>query len=238
MITKLLAGIFALSLNASPPRHRASLHSSLAAFDDRGIFLLSVAGREIGREKFTIRSSGHKIEAQAEIELHVEQNGKMLLFKTFPYLLLNSELRPLSYRWQQKGPQSSFLEVDFQSSPAKTTYRTIAGDQDKRDFVLPKDVLVLDDNVIHQYELIADRFKLSARGKQTFHAFIPQEALPGDLTVEESGTEPVRIGGRSEVLHHLVITTELTRVDLWLDDRQRLRLVTIPAAHLEAVRKE
>ncbi len=197
-----------------------------------------MAGQPVGTETFDIRSLGDRVEAEAEIELRIERDGKVHEFKTFPKLVLNSALQPLTYSWSQKGSQSSQLEVDFRSSPAKTRYRTVAGEDDRRDFQLPKDVVVLDDNVVHHYQLAVYRYRRTAGGKQTFQVFVPQEAMPGPLEVEETGQESVEINARLETLRHLVVSAELARIDLWVDDQQRLQRVSIPAAQLEAVRKK
>ncbi len=205
---------------------------------DTGAFILSLAGRDIGTEKFEIRSSGGKIEAKAEIQLRVEQDGKIFETKAFPALVMDFRFQPLTYTWRQTGSQASQLEVDFRSSPAKCRYRTVTGEEDDRDFDLPKDVVVLDDNVLHHYQLIVSRLSLKAGGKQSFKAFIPQQALPGDLTVEDVGWESVEIAGHAENLRHWVVTTELARIDLWADERQRLQRIAVPTAQLEAVRKK
>jgi hypothetical protein len=219
-------------------RQRSSANSPASNWDDHGIFLLAVAGRPIGTEKFEIRSSADKVEAQAEINLRVEQSGKTLELKTFPNLVMGPQLNPLTYTWSQKGPQNSQLEVDFRSTPAKTRYKTVDGQEDNRDFALPKDIVILDDNVVHHYQLVVDRYRQTPGGKQTFRAFIPQEALPGDLSIEETGTEPVTVGGATVNLDHLVVTTENFRIDLWVDEQQRLQRISIPEAQLEAVRKK
>lgn len=205
--------------------------------NDHGVFLLSVGGRPAGTETFDIRSTGDRVEAEAKIELRIEQEGKVLEFKSTPKLVLNSALQPLTYTWSQKGPQSSQLEVDFRSSPTKTRYRTVAGGDDRLDFELPKDVVVLDYNVIHHYQLLVDRYRRTAGGKQTFRAFVPQEAMPGSLEVEETGPESVEIEGRAQTLRHLLVATDLSRIDLWVDDQQRLWRISSPAAQLEVVRK-
>jgi hypothetical protein len=113
----------------------------------------------------------------------------------------------------------------------------VAGEDDRRDFELPKDILVLDDNVIHHYQLVVCRYFRTSGGKQTFQVFIPQEALPGLLEVEETGQENVEIAGRSETLRHLLVSAEQARIDLWVDKEQRLQRISIPAAQLEAERK-
>lgn len=197
-----------------------------------------MGGQPVGTETFDLRSTGDRVEAEAKVELRIQRDGKVDEFKTFPKLVLGSALQPLTYSWSQKGSQSSELEVDFRSSPAKARYRTIAGEDDRRDFELPKDVVVLDDNVVHHYQLAVYRYRRTAGGKQTFQVFVPQEAMPGPLEMEETGQESVEINGRRETLQHLVISAELARIDLWVDLQQRLQRVSIAAAQFEAVRKK
>jgi len=217
-------------------------HPTLPGFparevDDRGVFVLTQAGRQIGTETFTIKSSAGQVEAEARIELRAAQEGKAYDFRTSPKLVMNADLRPLTYSWSQKGTQSSELSVDFRSTPARAQYRTVTGEADEREFDLPKDVVILDDNVIHHYELVVQLYRRTKGGKQTFHAFIPQEALPGSVDVEDVGEEQVEAGDEKRNLRHLVVTTELARIDLWADGQDRVQRVSIPAAGIEAVRK-
>ena len=205
--------------------------------DDEGVFVISLAGRPVGSESFKIHSSLGKVEAQAEIRLHIEQNGKTVGVQSFPDLVLDPQLHPVTYTWNQKGPQSSRLEVDFRGKVAKVRYKTINGNEDDRDFELPPDVAVLDDNVIHHYQLITARYQAMGGGKQTFRVFVPQEALPSLLTVEDMGTAASTTDGVTTNLRHLLITTDVTHIDLWVDNQQHLERVSVPAAQLEAIRK-
>ena len=226
--------------NAAPRPGRAIPPGSSPAgsIEDHGVFVVSMGGQPVGTETFDIRSTGDRVEAEAKIELRIERDGKVEEFKTFPKLVLDAAFQPLTYSWSQKGPQSSQLEVDFRSPPAQAHYRTIAGEDDRRDFELPKDVVVLDVNVVHHYQLAVYRYRRTDGGKQTFQVFVPQEAMPGPLEVEDIGQESVKINARLETLQHLVISAELVRIDLWVDDQQRLQRMSIPAAQLEAVRKK
>jgi hypothetical protein len=205
--------------------------------DDEGIFIIALAGRAVGRESFKIRSSSGKVEAQGEIRLHIEQNGKTVSLQSFPDLVLDPQLRPITYTWNQKGPQSSRLEVDFGGKLARVRYTTANGNEDNRDFELPPDVAVLDDNVIHHYQLITARYQAMGGGKKTFPVFVPQEALPSLLTVEDMGNAVTTTDGGTTALRHLLITTDLAHIDLWVDEQQHLERVSVPAAQLEAIRK-
>lgn len=205
---------------------------------DRGQFVLKLGGNPIGTETFEIATKGDTVEASAKIELRVQQEGKAVEFKTFPHLVLTPDLEPLSYEWSQKGAQSSQLEVDLRSSRATAKYRTVSGEEDVREFEFVKNLVILDNNVIHHYQIIVLRYRRAGGGKQTFPAFIPQEALPGSLTVEDAGPERVDVGGREQLLQHLVVTTDNARIDLWVDDRDRLQKIAIPAGQLEVFRKK
>jgi hypothetical protein len=235
MLAPLLAAILACNLASSGQETPGN--PSLVNVDDEGVFVISLAGRSVGSESFKIHSSTGKVEARGEIRLHLEQNGKTLGLQSFPDLVLDPQLRPITYTWNQKGSQSSRLEVDFRSKPARVRYKTISGNEDNRDFQLPPDVVVLDDNVVHHYQLIAARYQAMGGGKQTFHIFVPQEALPSLLTVEDLGNAATTIDGATANLRHLLITTDVTHIDLWVDDQQHIERVSVPATQLEAIRK-
>lgn len=207
------------------------------SLNDRGVFVISLAGKRIGTENFEIRATDNSIEAEGNIEMRVQQEGKTLEFRSSSKLVLDSALRPLTYSWNQKGAQSSKLEIDFQASPAKVRYKTVTGEEDARDFELPKDVVVLDDNVFHHYQLIAQKYLRNGSAKQTFPAFVPQEALPGALVVQDAGPDPAEVGGHKQTLRHLVFSTELKQIDLWVDEQGRVERIYISDAQLDALRK-
>lgn len=236
LLPQLLAAMFAGSLKGCPQEAAGS--ASPVNVDDQGAFVISVGGRPIGNETFKIRSASGRIEARGEIRLNIEKNGKTVSVQSFPDLVTDSELRPLTYEWRLHGPQSSRLEVDFRAKPAKVRYHTINGTEDDRDFDLAPDVAVLDDNVIHHFQLIVARLQALGGGKQTLRVFVPQEALPSLLTVEDLGITSTPDSSGPSGLRHLLITTDVTHVDLWVDDKLHVRRVSVPAAQLEALRRE
>lgn len=205
--------------------------------DDQGTYSISFNGHPIGTERFKIHSSANKIEADAEIEIKVEQAGQPLDLKSSPRLVLNGQWEPQTYVVNQKGAPEFHLEVDFRKSPVQSRLHLAnAKGDDKRDFVLPKDVVIVDDNVVDHYQLLVDRFALKPDKEQSFNAYIPQEATPGILKVQDVGSEDVNFDGRHEKLRHLVVSTEIARIDLWVDGQQHLQRILIPASQLEAVR--
>jgi hypothetical protein len=205
--------------------------------DDNGIFDIFLAGRAVGSETFKIHTSVGKVEAQAEIRLRIEQQGKTVDVQSSSRLVLDPQLRPVTYAWNHKGLQSSGLEADFRGKRARVRYMTVNGATDERDFELPRDVLVLDDNVFHQYQLIAVRYQAMGGGKLTFPVFVPQEALPSLLTVEDMGNATSTTDGVTANLQHLRITTDVTHIDLWVDAQQHIERLFVAGVQLEAVRK-
>lgn len=236
LLSQLLAAIAACNLPVSA--QQAGVNPAPVNVDDEGVFVISLAGHPVGSETFKIHFSMGRIEARGEVRLNVERSGKTVSMESFPDLVLDSQLRPITYTWRLRGPQSSWLEVNFRTKLAKVRYHTINGSEDDRDFDLPPDVMVLDDNVIHHFQLIVARFQAMGGGKQTMRVFVPQEALPSLMTVEDLGTGATPDGAAAPDLRHLLITTDVTRVDLWVNETQHLERVSFPAAQLEALRKK
>jgi len=204
--------------------------------DDRGTFEISAGGVPIGTETFEIRARGNQIEAQSEVRLHVEQEGKAREVRTSSSLVLDAGLNPVSYNWSQKGTPSSQLSINFDSQPVQVHYRTISGQDERRDFKLDRAVVLLDDNALHQYQLALARYDAVKGGRQTFGAFIPQEALPGMINLSLAGTEPVTIAGKQRLLRHFLLATDLAQINLWADEEGRLQMVSVPSAQYQAVR--
>ena len=211
--------------------------ASYTSFNDHGTFITTLAGERLGTEEFRIRSLGDRIEAQAVIHLTVTKNGTPIHFETLSDLILDSALNPLSYRWTQKVPESSRLRIDFGADAARVRYDTVRGRHEVREFSLPQDTVILDDNVIHQYELVAMRYDKTG-GEQSFRAFIPQEGIPGVLTVENLGTEAVSVEGKKMSCRHLVVTTDLAHIDLWIDQHEYLQKLEIASSQLIVVRQQ
>jgi hypothetical protein len=208
-----------------------------AAVDDQGTFALNRAGKEFGTEKFSIQFHEGKIQAEGETQLREEGESHSPVITTFSKLILDSGLRPLLYTWSTKAPKRYNLFVDFTTPLAKCQLHQPDGKDDIREFQLPKDVVVLDNNVIHHYQLLVDRYERTPGGKQAFKAFIPQAAMPGELTVQDAGMQTLKLGGTDQPLRHLVVIADNAEIDLWVDAQGRLQRLYWSAPQLEALRQ-
>jgi hypothetical protein len=225
------AAIGALAL--SPPCTAQPLGGGV---EDRGTFAISIAGKDVGTEQFEIRSTKDRIEAKGKVEIRAEQGGRQIQFQTFPDLVLDSRLLPETYSWRQTAPRSSALRINFLVSPATARYRILSGKTDLREFSLPKGVVVLDDNVLNHYEILVVRYLRTSKGQQSFRAFIPQEAMPGQLNMEEASNQEIDVGGKKLKARRFMVTTDLSRIELWTDKAGHLERVSNPAIQLTAVR--
>jgi len=232
-IVALLPGIRA----AGPLRGQAP-SAAPPDLNDQGTFEIYSAGKSIGTETFEIHVRADRIEASGEGHLQVEQDGKKIEVRTSSTLLLDTQYNPLSYTWSQKGAQSSQLSVDFRSQPARVRYKTVSGQDDRRDFKLDKDVLVLDDNVIHHYELAVARYDQAKGGTQVLRGFIPQEALPGMVTLSYVGVDSPTLNGEKRTLRHFLLTAELAQIGLWVDARGHLQAMSAADTQFQALRKK
>jgi hypothetical protein len=206
--------------------------------DDSGTFEFSLGGKKYGIETFRIQSKENSITADAEVRLLQDLAGNPVSIQTFPKLVLDSNFHPKTYTWSLKGLQKYNLAVDFTGSRVKSQLHLPDGKDDIREFQLTKDVVVLDNNVICLYELLVQRYALTEGGKQAFQAYLPQEATPGVLTLQDAGTENVDIAGEKRDLQHLVLLTDNAQIDLWADAQHRLQRLMVSESKLEAIRQK
>ena len=93
-------------------------------------------------------------------------------------------------------------------------------------------IAVLDNNLYHQYAVLARVYDWSKRGPQTFPVFIPQELMPGTITAESTGA--ATLDGKS--YEGFRVSTADLEVDLYLDANHRLMRLEVPAAKVSVVR--
>ncbi len=204
-------------------------------YSDQGTFVLKLAGREYGTEKFIIQSDKDKVTTQSESQLRDAATSQTIQMTS--KLVLNGALEPQSYTWTDNGPQKFNLSVDFAGGIAKSKLHRPNGKDDVRDFRLPKNILILDNNVLIHYEILIDRFMKSGGGKQILQAYIPQSATPGTLTVQDAGMETMAVGGSPRSLRHLVVLSDNAQIDLWVDGNDRLQRLYWGVPQIEALRK-
>ena len=137
---------------------------------------------------------------------------------------------------QESGPNKTKARVTFKGAMSDAVYES-GKETDARQIDLKKDVLVLDDNVFHQYIILAKRYDFAKGGVQEFSAFVPQQFIAGGVSISDKGMEAVQVLNQQLKLQHLLVDTGELQISLWLDDRHNLRKLAVPKSGVEVVRE-
>ena len=85
---------------------------------------------------------------------------------------------------------------------------------------------MLDNNLYYQYAVLARIYDWKAGGKQTFPVLIPQDMVPGTISVESLGPQQVE-NAQYEALR--VSSTDL-EILLYLDANHRMMRLDVPSS--------
>ncbi len=224
---------FALALSLGPASRffpatiLAAPASSLAA--DKGKFKILVNGQEVGDEEFEIAQSGGLWRVHGTSTLRGPQGATHVNGN----LQLHPDGSPAHYDWSTEGEKKASAVINFNNATASVELHSgnAAPYTQQFTFASPM-VVVLDNNLYHQYAVLARLYDWSKKGVQSFAVIVPQEMTPGNITVESLGKQDSN--GRQ--LDELRVRTEDLELDLFLDG-QRLMRIAAPASGAEIVRQ-
>jgi hypothetical protein len=94
-------------------------------------------------------------------------------------------------------------------------------------------VAVLDNNPYDHYALLAQLYDWKTGGKQDFPVLIPQDVIPGSISVESLGPQQIE-NAQYERLR--VSTTDL-EILLYLDATHRLMRMDVPSSKVTILRE-
>lgn len=230
--------------NVASPRPLARLLCALATLvvaspalaqtgaEDSGTFRVSIGGREVGTEQFSIRQTGAGGNAQ------IIATGRVQLTLPTGTLELTPSLRSSGF---QADPVAYEVAIGG-SSPRKIVGRigdgrfsarivSPSGEQ-LREYVASNGATVLDDGVAHHYYFLARRVR---NGQVPI--IVPRENRQVMATVTDRGEEQVSINGTPHSLFHLVVAPRGGEErHVWVDDLNRVIKVEIPDQQYVAVR--
>ena len=92
---------------------------------------------------------------------------------------------------------------------------------------------MLDNNLYHQYAVLARVYDWSKRGTQSFPVLIPQELTPGTITVDSVGS----VSAEGKSYEGLKVVTNDLEIALYLDGNHHLVRMDVPAAKVSVVRE-
>jgi len=198
---------------------------------DKGKFNILLDGKSIGREEFEIQPSGASWIAKGSATLQTP-DGKSA--KVAGTLTLQPNGIPVSYDWTAQTDKANSANIVFSNGVAKTTLQVQGAHsfQQENSFGSPL-IAVLDNNLYHQYEVLAHIYDWSKRGAQSFPVLIPQELTPGTITVDATGA--VTADGKS--YEGLKVSTADLEILLYLDASHKLIRLEVPASKVAVVRE-
>jgi len=203
-----------------------------AGVSDEGSFRISVDGRTVGTEEFSIRQTG----SGAAIE--IAATGTVQLNLPTGTLELNPRLRasglradPVAYEVAIGGDSPRRIIGSLGAGRFSARIVSPAGEQ-LREYVASSGAVILDDGVAHHYFFLARRVR---NGRVP--VIIPRENRQVMATVTDHGQEPVSIGGTTVNLYRLTVQPEGgNERRVWVDSLNRVVRVEIPATNYVAVR--
>ncbi len=198
---------------------------------DKGKFTIQLDGQTVGHEEFEIVQTGEAWTAKGTTELKAAHGPAAKVSGT---LTLQSDGAPISYEWSAQTDKTNGAHVLFANGIAKITLEMQGARPFEQDLTFNAPVItVLDNNLYHQYAVLARVYDWSKRGSQTFPVLIPQELTPGSIQVE--AVDSSKVGGKN--YEGLRVTTSDLEVLLALDANHRLMRLEVPAAKVSVSRE-
>jgi hypothetical protein len=217
-----------------------------ALIPDKGKFTIKLDGKTVGHEEFEISPSGGGWLAKGTADIKPPEGAAS---KITGSLTLQPDGAPISYNWTLQAEKTNGAHILFTNGVAKITLemqgsRPCTEDEIKDphrtqpcffeqnlSFDSPL-IAVLDNNLYHQYAVLARVYNWSKRGAQTLPVLIPQELMPGSVTVQSTG--PSTADGQT--YEGLKVTTSDVEILLLLDSNHRLMRLEVPAAKVSVIR--
>jgi len=199
--------------------------------EDQGTLQIQVDGQPAGSEEFEIRDSGGGAwTARGSTEVTGDNGTKA---KVTGKLTLAQDGSPVRYEWSATSPRKAAAAVEFNGTEAKMELKVEGASTpyaQEFHFQAPP-VVILDNNMYHQYEILARLYDWEHKDPKTFSVLVPQELTPGSVTAEYGGGQ-VMDGRKMDVLR--VRSSDL-EIDLYCDPAQQERVMRIEVPASKAV---
>ena len=228
----LALGIVACAALSLAAQKKAAESSGPVVFVlDKGKFTVKLDGQTVGHEEFEIAPSSGGWLAKGIAEIKPPDGGSS---KVSGSLTLQPDGAPISYEWSAQAEKTNGAHILFANGVASITLEMQGARafQQNLTFNTPL-IAVLDNNLYHQYAVLARIYDWSKRGVQTFPVIIPQELTPGSITVESKGSA----SADGKTYEGLMVTTSDLQILLLLDGNHRLMRLEVPDAKVSVIRE-
>jgi hypothetical protein len=203
---------------------------------DEGSFRISINGKEVGTETFSIRQNGS---GESAVIIAV---GRVVLDADRGPQELSSELqvggrtlRPAAYEVRVQGSGAERITGRVVGGRFSAQIVSPAGES-MREYLAGDGAILADDGVAHHYYFLANRLKgASARVPM----IIPRQSKQVTAQVNVTGEVKLTVGGTEVDARRISVTpgTGQERI-IWVDAQGRVLRMEVPASKFLAVRAE
>jgi len=226
----ILVFVTGAALSLAAQKKGAATPGSAALAPDKGKFSIKLDGKIVGHEVFDIAPSGGGWLAKGTADIKPPEGGAS---KVTGSLTLQSDGAPISYDWTSQAEKTNGAHILFANGVAKITLEVQGARPFEQDLTFNTPLIaVLDNNLYHQYAVLARIYDWSKRGEQSFPVIIPQELTPGSVTVQSTG----QASADGQTYEGLKVTTSDVEILLLLDANHRLMRLEVPAAKVSVIR--
>jgi hypothetical protein len=227
LLAMLLLVAFGLLANAAQKKPAAGS----IFVPEKGKFNILLDSKSVGHEDYEIAASGGEWTARGTTSLKPPEGAASTVTGT---LVLQPDGTPISYEWTSQAAKTNGARVLFANSIAKMTLQMQGARAFEQDLSFPSPlVVVLDNNLYHQYAVLARIYDWSKRGTQSYSVLIPQELTPGTITVDWAGA----VSAEGKSYEGLKVLTSDVEITLFLDGNHRMARLEVPAAKVSVVRE-
>jgi len=217
------AGVYAAS--AANPAGAPSVFSP-----DKGKLRITVNSQLVGSEDFEISPSGDAWIEHSSMSAHAPGGD----VKATGQLRLSADGVPIRYDWSAEAQKKATGFVDFVSGMAKCLANLGGASPLRKDFTFASPrVAVLDNNLYYQFAVLARLYDWNAGGVQTFPVLIPQDMVPGSISVESLGPQE---SGNAKYQAMRVSSPDL-EIMIYLDANRRMMRLEVPSSNVTIERE-
>ena len=217
----LLVPLSKVSAPVAIPAASSSIFSS-----DKGKLRITIDGQPIGSEDFEISQSGDAWIERSSMSARVPSGGET---KAKGELKLSADGTPIRYDWSAEAQKKATGAVDFFNGTAKCSADFGGASPLRKDFTFTSPrVAVLDNNLYYQFGVLARMYDWKAGGKQTFPVLIPQDMIPGNISVESLGQQQ---SGNAKYEAVRVSSPDL-EIMVFLDANHHMMRLEVPSSNV------
>src|SRR5437667_2326483 len=231
MSIALTFGIVACAVSIAAQKKSAATSGPVVFVQDKGKLTIKLGGQTVGHEDFEIAPSGCGWLAKGLAEIKPPDGGSS---KVSGSLTLQADGAPISYDWSSQAEKTNGAHILFANGVASITLEMQGARPFQQDLTFNTPLIaVLDNNLYHQYAVLARIYDWSKRGVQTFPVLSPQELTPGTITVQSTGSA----SADGKTYEGLKVNNSDLEILLLLDRNHRLMRLEVPDAKVSVVRE-